>query len=67
MTDEEKSTYPTYETTGGYLKELDESESGQIWWDGLTDEEKDCIKDLPNFAPDIFEECTGIKIEGTKE
>lgn len=67
MTDEEKTTYPTYETTGGYLKELDESESGQIWWDGLTDEEKDCIKDLPNFDPDIFGECTGIKIEGTKE
>ena len=67
MTDEEKSTYPTYETTGGYLKELDESESGQIWWDGLTNEEKGYIKDLPNFDPDIFEECTGIKIEGTKE
>ncbi len=67
MTDEEKSAYPTYETTGGYLKELDESESGQLWWDGLTDEEKGCIKDLPNFDPDIFEECTGIKIEGTKE
>ena len=67
MTDEEKTTYPTYETTGGYLKELDESESGQLWWDGLTDEEKGCIKDLPNFDPDIFEECTGIKIEGTKE
>lgn len=67
MTDEEKSAYPTYETTGGYLKELDESESGQLWWDGLTDEEKGCIKDLPNFDPDIFGECTGIKIEGTKE
>lgn len=31
MTDEEKTAYPTYETIGGYLKTLDESESGQLW------------------------------------
>lgn len=32
MTDEEKVANPTYETTGGYLKVLDESECGQLWW-----------------------------------
>ena len=32
MTDEEKAAHPTYETTGGYLKVLDESECGQLWW-----------------------------------
>ena len=31
MTDEEKAAHPTYETTGGYLRVLDESESAQIW------------------------------------
>lgn len=32
MTDEEKAEHLTHETTGGYLKVLDESECGQLWW-----------------------------------
>ena len=62
MTDEEKATYPTYKTTGGYLKVLDESECGQLWWDNLTDDKKKIIKSIPNFDAEIFEQCTGIKI-----
>lgn len=62
MTDEEKAAYPTYETIGGYLKTLDESESGQLWWDELSDCDKQTIKNIPNFDPDIFYECTGIKV-----
>jgi hypothetical protein len=66
MTDEEKEKYPTYETTGGYLKVLDESESAQIWWDGLTEGAKNTIKSLPNFDAEIFRKCTGIKVESRK-
>ena len=62
MTDAEKAAYPTYKTTGGYLKILDESERTQIWWDGLEDEEKNIIKSIPNFDPDIFRQCTGIEV-----
>lgn len=62
MTDEEKSAHPTYETTGGYLRVLDESESAQIWLDGLSETDKSIIKAIPNFDGEIFEECTGIKI-----
>ena len=62
MTDEEKATYPTYKTTGGYLKVLDESECGQIWWDSLTDDKKNIIKSIPNFDAGIFKQCTGIKV-----
>ena len=62
MTDEEKAAHPTYETTGGYLRVLDESESAQIWWDGLSEIDKSTIKAIPNFDGEIFEECTGIKI-----
>lgn len=62
MTDEEKAAYPTYETIGGYLKTLDESESGQLWWNELSDCNKQIIKSIPNFDPDIFYECTGIKV-----
>jgi hypothetical protein len=55
MTDEEKAEHPTYETTGGYLKVLDESECGQLWWDKLSDPEKDIIRAIPNFDPEIVE------------
>ena len=67
MTDEEKSAHPTYETTGGYLRVLDESESAQIWWDGLPETDKSIIKAIPNFDGKIFEECTGIKIREVGE
>ncbi len=60
MTDEEKAGHPTHETTGGYLKVLDESECAQLWWDGLSESEKDIIKTIPNFNPEIFRQCTGI-------
>ena len=62
MTDEEKAEHPTHETTGGYLKVLDESESGQIWWNGLSERERNIIKALPNFDEAVFEEVTGIKV-----
>lgn len=62
MTDEEKAKHPTHETTGGYLKVLDESECGQLWWGSLSDHQKNVIKALPNFDPDIFAQCTGINV-----
>lgn len=62
MTDEEKAAYPTHETTGGYLKVLDESESAQFWWDGLDEDDRDIIRAIPNFDAEIFYECTGIRV-----
>ena len=64
MTDEEKAAHPTYKTTGGYLKVLDESECAQIWWDGLPEYKRDAIRAIPNFDAEIFGECTGIKVGG---
>lgn len=63
MTDEEKAANPTYETTGGYLKVLNESECGQLWWGSLSDFQKNYIKSIPNFDAEIFEQCTGIKVD----
>ena len=62
MTEEEKEANPSYKTTGGYLKVLDESSSAQTWWDGLTDADKQAIYDIPNFNAEKFEKCTGIKV-----
>ena len=63
MTDEEKAANPTYETTGGYLKVLNESECGQLWCGSLSDFQKNYIKSIPNFDAEIFEQCTGIKVD----
>lgn len=62
MTDEEKEEYPTYKTTGGYLKVLDESECAQLWWNSLSDDKKKIIEEIQNFDVEIFEQCTGIKV-----
>ena len=62
MTDEEKEKYPTHEATGGYLKVLNESESAQIWWNGLSEKDKETIKSIPNFDVEKFEKCTGIEV-----
>ena len=63
MSDKEKAAHPEHETTGGYLKVLNESECGQIWWNKLSNRKKNIIKSLPNFDADIFYQCTGIKVE----
>ena len=63
MTDGEKAAYPTYKTTRGYLKVLDKSECGQLWWDHLSRSDKDIIKAIPNFDETIFYECTGIRVD----
>ena len=62
MTDEEKVAYPTHKITGGYLKVLNKSECGQLWWNELSNYNKNIIMSIPNFDPDIFKECTGIDV-----
>ena len=67
MTDAEKAEHPTYETTGGYLKILDESECGQLWWDHLSTTKKEIVKSIPNFDAEIFFQCTGIRVESEEK
>ena len=63
MTDEEKEQHPEYSVTGGFLKHIEKETEGQMWWDGLSDEEKTIVMQLPNFDKDIFKEITGIDVE----
>ena len=70
MTDQEKLDHPSYEATDGYLKELDINKAYQEWWDKLNGDEKQCIREIPNFDPKKFELITGInteEIENLKE
>jgi hypothetical protein len=64
MTDEEKNECTeseAAEVAGGYLTKA--FSDNQEWWNELSDKDKKIIKDLPNFDPDVFFECTGIKVE----
>ena len=63
MTDREKLDHPSYETAGGYLKELDINKAYQDWWDRLSGDEKQCIREIPNFDAKKFEMITGINTE----
>ena len=63
MTDKEKVAHPEAETTGGYLKILDNSECAVIWWRGLSDGQKAIITAIPNFDKAIFKEITGIDVD----
>ena len=63
MTVEEKAEHPEAKTTGGYLKELDNSECAVSWWRSLDQNEKNIIMAIPNFNRGIFKEITGIDVD----
>ena len=67
MSEKDKNDYPTYKTTGGYLKTRDYKYCWKKGWEKMSEEAKQAIKDLPNFCPKIFEEITGISIEEKKK
>lgn len=61
MSEQEKEKHPEYIITGGYLKLLSIEECCCEWWGGLSDEEKDIIRSIPNFDSEKFCQITGIK------
>ena len=63
MTNREKSEHSSYKAAGGYLKEIDTSKAYQKWWDRLSGDEKQCIREIPNFDAEKFGMITGINAE----
>ena len=61
MSEKEKAEHPEHETLGGYLKTVDFKTACSMMWVKLDDEEKQAVKDIPNFDSKVFEEITGIK------
>lgn len=51
------------DTTENNVDELSETKLCQLWWNQLSEEQKDIIQALPNFDAAIFEEITGIKVD----
>ena len=60
MTESEKQQHPEHETTGGYLKTYTYKQAWTNLWENATEEDKQAIKDLPNFDKEVFKEITGI-------
>ena len=61
MTDKEKTAYPSYVTTGGYLKCFPDLRSAFLdAWEKATPEDRALTEKLPNFDPDVFEEVFGF-------
>lgn len=61
MTDEEKVAHPEYKTTHGYLKIRDNSDYCTEWWNGLSEKDKNIIRNIPNFDAEKFYQITGIR------
>ena len=62
MMDVEKAEHPESEATGGYLKKLDYKLACREGWAKMTDDEKQAVKNLPNFDAEKFEQITGIDV-----
>lgn len=65
MSDEEKTKYPEYTTTGGYLKKRPFKKAFKEFWSELNNHDRQAIKDLPNFDPEIFKSITGVKVSNS--
>lgn len=63
MTDEEKKDHPKHEITGGYLKTVDFKTDCKMMWERLSEDEKQAVKEIPNFDAEVFKEITGIDVE----
>jgi hypothetical protein len=59
----EKKENKSYETTGGYLKEISLKEACVEWWKDLNEDDKKVIMGIPNFDAEKFEMITKIKVE----
>ena len=61
MSDEEKEQHPESKTTGGYLKNRDNTDVCIKWWDELSETRRNVIRSIPNFDANKFYEITGIR------
>lgn len=63
MTDKEKQIYPEAKINGGYYNlKVSSNEERQEWWDRLSAPDKETVKSIPNFDPEIFKDITGIDV-----
>ena len=61
-TEEERAADPEKDRRGGHLVGRTPEEAWAEWWEKLTDENREIIKQIPNFDPDVFKDITGIEV-----
>ena len=61
-TEEEKKADEVKKHIGGYLKIRTFKEAASIWWENMTEENREIIKQIPNFSKEKFKEITGIDL-----
>ena len=61
-TEEEMKDSPIRQCIRGYLKSYTFEEACKNWWDGMSEKNREIIKDMPNFDSEIFKEITGIEV-----
>ena len=47
---------------GGYLKQRTYKEACSLWWEKMSQENREIVQRIPNFNADIFLEITGIDV-----
>jgi len=68
MTDKEKEAYPSYVTTGGYLKAYNSLKESYVdAWEKASEEDKLKTFKLPNYDEDVFKEVFGFTPNITKK
>ncbi len=50
MTKEEQERNPESKIAGGFIRELDLKDEAEKWWDNLKEEEKEIIRNIPNYS-----------------
>ena len=64
MTDKEKEAFPSYTTTGGYLKVCTSFHHASIEaWERASKEDREKTFNLPNYDRDVFKEIFGFDPE----
>ena len=48
---------------GGYLKQRTYKEACSLWWEKMSQENREIVQRIPNFNADIFLEITGIDVK----
>jgi len=67
MTDSEKDSYPSYVTTKGFLKCYDYKQAFKDSYLKANKEDRNKVKELPNFDADLFYEISGIRVGEEKK
>ena len=63
MTDKEKDAFPSYATTWWYLKCREYKQAWKESYEDASKDDRDLVKKLPNFCPDLFFEISWIRVD----